>query len=230
MAGPTPTPTPPTGGIPGFTLDLSNLAPKAKAAKSYAYIDGKKVLSTQAKQMWLNLTPEEQNIVRDGAVSQGMRVSQAKTYWGQLVDASSQAYASGQLKTPWQVLQDLQGQQKTTYTTTQKQMYDPAAQTPIIHAAAVKWLGRLANQDDINDIIAKANAQPGTVNKTTYGPGGSVVQSSPDLTPTEIASNEFASNVKYQPERQRMQNLSFASWVNQATTGGPNAAGGLLNG
>jgi len=228
MAGPTP--TPPTGGIPGFTLDLSNLAPKAKAAKSYAYIDGKKVLSTQAKQMWLNLTPEEQNIVRDGAVSQGMRVSQAKTYWGQLVDASSQAYASGQLKTPWQILQDLQGQQKTTYTTVQKEMYDPTAQAPIINATSVKLIGRLLNQNEINDIIGKANAQAGTVNRTTYGTGGAVSQSSPDLTPEQIASQDLLSSSQFQPERQRMQNLSFASWVNQATTGGPNAAGGLLNG
>jgi hypothetical protein len=219
------------GGIPGFTLNLSNLpTSKSKAVKSYAYIDGKKVLSTQAKAMWLNLTPDEQKQIMDFTAARGMRISQAKTVWGQLVDASAQSYAAGQLKTPWQILQEQQGNQPTTYTTTQKEMYDPVAQAPIIHAAAVKWLGRLANQDDINDIIAKANAQAGTVNRTTYGTGGAVTQSSPDLTPEQIASSEFASDPKYQAERGRMQNLSFASWINQAITGGSNAAGGLLNG
>jgi len=218
------------GGIPSFNIDLSNIQTKPTAAKSYAYIDGKKVLATQANQMWLNLTADEQAQVRDFAVSRGMRPSQAKTAWGQLVAASAQAYSAGQLKTPWQVLQDQQGSKPTTYTTTTKEAYTPEAQTAAINNTYVKLVGRLATQDEINSIITAANKQPGSTNQTTYGPGGATTVASPDLTPEQIASQQLLTSSQYQPERQREQNLNFATWLDTAMRGGQQTTAGLTNG
>jgi hypothetical protein len=219
------------GGIPPFNVNLSGLTPTAsKAVKSYAYLDGKKILSTQAKESFLRLTPDEQDQVRAFAVERGMRPSQAKTAWGQLVDASSAAYAQGQLKTPWQILQDLQSAKPTTYTTTTKESYTPEAQTAAINNTYVKLVGRLATQDEINSIITAANKQPGSTNKTTYGPGGATTVSSPDLTPEQIAQQQLLSSPQYQPERQREQNLNFATWLDTAMRGGQQATAGLTNG
>jgi hypothetical protein len=219
------------GGAPDFNINLSGISStKPKAVKSYAYIDGKKILATQANQMWLNLTAQEQTEVRNFAVSQGMRPSQAKTAWGQLVAASAQAYAAGQLKTPWQVLQDQQGNKPTTYTTTSKESYSPDAQTSAINNTYVKLVGRLATQDEINAIITAANAQPGTTNKTTYTTGGATTVTTPDLTPEQIASQQLLTSSQYQPERQRQQNLSFATWLDTAMRGGQQATAGLANG
>jgi hypothetical protein len=105
--------------------------------------------------------------------------------------ASSEAYAQGQLKTPWQVLQDNQSSKPTTYTTTTKESYTPEAQAAAINNTYVKLVGRIANQDEINSIIMAANKQPGSTTKTTYTPGGTSVVSSPDLTPEQIASQQL---------------------------------------
>jgi hypothetical protein len=220
------------GGAPGFTINLSGISgsTKPKAVKSYAYIDGKKVLTTQANQMWLNLTADEQAQVRSFAVEQGMRPSQAKTAWGQLVAASSQAYAAGQLKTPWQVLQDQMGNKPTIYTNTTKENYTPEATTAAINNTYVKLVGRLATSDEVNAIITAANKQPGSTNQTTYGPSGATTVSSPDLTPEQIASQQLLTSSQYQPERQRQQNLSFATWLDTAMRGGTQATAGLANG
>lgn len=221
-----------TGAVPAFDpkTALSGITPTAKTPKSYAYIDGKKVLTTQANQMWLNLNAEEQAQVRTFAVEQGMRPSQAKTAWGQLVAASSQAYAAGQLKTPWQVLQEQQANKPTSYTTTSKESYTPETQTAAINNTYVKLVGRLATQDEVNSIITAANAQAGTINKTTYGPSGTTVVSSPDLNPEQIASQKLLTSTEYQPERQRQQNLGFATWLDTAMRGGTQATTGLTNG
>jgi len=218
------------GVIPPFNVNLSGLQGKSKAPKSYAYIDGKKVLTTQANQMWLNLSADEQAQVRDFAVEQGMRPSQAKTAWGQLVAASSQSYAAGILKTPWQVLQEQQSNKPTTYTSTTKENYSPDAQTSAINNSYVKLVGRLATQDEINSIITAANKQPGSTNQTTYGPGGATTVSTPDLTPEQIAQQQLLTSSQYQPERQRQQNLGFATWLDTAMRGGTQATTGLTNG
>ena len=226
----TPAATP--GGIPAFSVNLSELTPKTKttAAKSYAYVDGKKVLTTQANQMWLNLSADEQAQVREFATEQGMRPSQAKTAWGQLVAASAQAYAAGQLKTPWQVLQDQQGNKPTVYTSTTKENYTPEATTAAINNTYVKLVGRLATQDEVNAIITAANKQTGSTNQTTYNPGGSTTVSSPDLTPEQITTQQLLNDKQYQPERQRQQNLGFATWLDTAMRGGTQATSGLTNG
>jgi len=221
------------GAIPGFDpkASLSGLTPTAsKAVKSYAYINGKKILSTQAKQMWLNLTPDERNQVMDFTAASGMKVSQAKTVWGQLVDASAQSYAAGQLKTPWQILQEQQSNKPTTYTTTTKESYTPEAQTAAINNTYVKLIGRLATQDEVNSIITAANKQPGSINQTVYGQGGATTTSSPDLTPEQIAQQQLLTSSQYQPERQREQNLGFATWLDTAMRGGTQATTGLTNG
>jgi len=229
---PTATPAATPGGIPAFSVNLSGLTPKTKttAAKSYAYVDGKKVLTTQANQMWLNLSADEQAQVRAFATEQGMRPSQAKTAWGQLVAASAQAYAAGQLKTPWQVLQDQQGNKPTVYTSTTKENYTPEATTAAINNTYVKLVGRYATSDEINSIITAANAQPGSTNKTTYGQGGSTTVSSPDLTPEQIATNKLMTADQYAPERKGVQDLGFLSWLNNSISGGVSAAGGQANG
>lgn len=222
-----------TGTVPGFDVKtaLAGLAPTAsKAVKSYAYIDGKKVLSTQAKQMWLNLTPDERNQVMDFTAASGMKVSQAKNVWGQLVDASAQSYAAGQLKTPWQILQEQQSNKPTTYTTTSKENYSPEAQTAAINNTYVKLIGRLATQDEVNSIITAANKQPGSTNQTVYGAGGSTTTSTPDLNPEQIASQQLLTSPQYQPERQREQNLNFSTWLDTAMRGGTQTTAGLTNG
>jgi hypothetical protein len=220
------------GGIPAFNVNISGLTskPKSTAVKSYAYIDGKKILTTQANQMWLNLTPTEQSQVETFAVSRGMRPSQAKTAWGQLVAASAEAYAQGQLKTPWQVLQEQQTSKPTTYTQTSKEMYTPESQMATINNTYVKLIGRYATQDEINSIITAANKQPGTVNKTTYNASGSSVVSSPDLTPEQLAQQQLLTSPTYKPELSRMQDINFSSWLSQAMSSGPAAAGSLANG
>lgn len=220
------------GGIPAFNVNLSGLTSggTSKAVKSYAYIDGRKILTTQANQMWLNLSTDEQAAVRAFAVERGMRPSQAKTAWGQLVAASAESYSQGVLKTPWQVLQEQQGAKPTTYTTTTKESYTPEAQTAAINNTYVKLIGRLATQDEVNSIIMAANKQPGSINKTTYGPGGTTVVSSPDLSPEQIAQQQLFTSQQYQPERQREQNLNFATWLDTAMRGGTQTTAGLTNG
>lgn len=216
---------------PPFVLNLSGVAPKkSTAVKSYAYIDGKKIPTTQANQMWLNLTPEEQSQVRSFTAESGMRVSQAKTVWGQLVAASAQAYAAGQLKTPWQILQEQQGNKPTTYTSTTKESYTPEAQTAAINNTYIKLIGRIATQDEVNSIITAANKQPGSISQTTYGTGGASTVASPDLTPEQITSKQLLTSPQYQPERQREQNLNFATWLDTAMRGGQQATAGLTNG
>lgn len=217
--------------IPPFNVNISGLTrSKTTAVKSYAYIDGKKVLTTQANQMWLNLTSDEQAQVRAFAVEQGMRPSQAKTAWGQLVAASAQSYSAGVLKTPWQVLQDQQSSKPTTYTTTTRENYTPEAQTAAINTAYVKLVGRYANQDEINAIITAANKQPGSTNQTTYGTGGATTVTSPDLTPEQIATNKLMTSGEYAPERKGVQDLGFLSWLNNSISGGLSASGGQANG
>jgi hypothetical protein len=219
MAGPIPTPKPIV------------IQPKpSTGTKTYAYVDGKKVLAANAKRMWLNLDDASRQAVIEYTTSIGRKPDYAKTIWGQLVDASTQAMSTGVLKTPFQVLQDLRGQQPTTYTTTSKESYSPDAQTSAINNTYVKLIGRLATQDEINAIITAANAQPGTTNKTTYTAGGSTTVSSPDLTPEQIASQQLLTSSQYQPERQRQQNLSFATWLDTAMRGGQQATAGLANG
>jgi len=202
----------------------------SKAAKTYAWDGSKKVLAANYKKSWLNLTPEQQQNVMDYAQSIGKKPTMAKTVWGELVDASASEYANGKQKSPWQVLQDNMGQVATSYSTTSKQNYDVAAQTAAIHNSYVKLVGRMATPEEVQNIIDTANAQVGTVSKTTYGPGGSTTMTTPAQTPEQIAQSTLLTSEQYKPEREREQNLNFASWLDTAMTGGPKAAGSLTNG
>jgi hypothetical protein len=198
------------------------------AVKTYAWLDNKRILAADAKRMYLNLSQQEQQAVIDYANSIGRKPKDAKTVWGQLVDASSAAYAQGIQKTPWQILQEQS--QGTQYTTVSKEQYTPDAARAAINATYVKLIGRLANEDEVNQIITAANAQPVTVTQTKYGQGGSKSTVTPDQTPEQIATQQLMSGASYQPERQRMQDLNFASWLDTAMRGGTQAAGSLANG
>ena len=52
-------------------IDLSKIVVKGKtgAAKVYAYVDGKRVLASDAKKNWLNLDQKTQQMVTQYAVS-----------------------------------------------------------------------------------------------------------------------------------------------------------------
>jgi hypothetical protein len=218
-----------TGPIPAPKPIVIQPKPST-GTKTYAYVNGQKVLAANAKRMWLNLDEASRQAVIEYTTSIGRKPDYAKTIWGQLVDASTQALSTGVLKTPFQVLQDLRGQQPTTYTQTTKESYTPEAQTSAINSTYVKLIGRLATQDEINSIITAANKQPGSTNQTTYGPGGASTVSTPDLTPEQIAQQQLLTSSQYQPERQREQNLGFATWLDTAMRGGQQATAGLTNG
>jgi len=218
-----------TGPIPqGPTIVITGGG--SKAAKTYAWDGSTKVLASNFKKSWLNLTPDQQQSVMAYTQSIGKKPTAAKTVWGELVDASAAAYAKGIQKSPWQVLQSNMGEVATTYSTTSKQDYDVAAQTAAIHNSYVKLVGRMATPEEIQNIIDTANAQVGTVSKTTYGPGGSTTMTTPAKSPEQIAQSTLLSGEQYKPEREREQNLNFASWLDTAMTGGPKAAGSLTNG
>lgn len=202
----------------------------SKAQKVYAWDGSKKVLATNLKKGWLNLTPEEQQSVTQYALSQGKKASAASTVWGELVNASAASYASGLQKSPWQVLQDNMGAASTSYTNVTKQDYDVAAQTAAIHNSFVKLAGRMASPEEVQQIINVANAQAGTKTTTTYSPTGTTTEVAPAQTPEQIAQSTILTSPEYKPERERQQNLQFSSWLNTAMTGGQNTAGGLLNG
>jgi hypothetical protein len=218
-----------TGPIPAPKPIVIQPKPST-GTKTYAYVNGQKVLAANAKRMWLNLDEASRQAVIEYTTSIGRKPDYAKTIWGQLVDASTQALSTGVLKTPFQVLQDLRGQQPTIYTQTTKESYTPEAQTSAINSTYVKLIGRLATQDEINSIITAANKQPGSTNQTTYGPGGASSVSTPDLTPEQIAQQQLLTSSQYQPERQREQNLGFATWLDTAMRGGQQTTAGLTNG
>jgi hypothetical protein len=50
------------------------------------------------------------------------------------------------------------------------------------------------------------------------------------LTPEQIASQQLLTSSQYQPERQREQNLNFATWLDTAMRGGQQTTAGLTNG
>lgn len=195
-------------------------------------LNGKPIDVTALKGSFDLQSQAVQDQVRQFATSQGKRIGDAKTIWGQLVEASASAYAQGKQLSPIDIIQQqLSGQTKPeTYTSTTKQNYTPENQAANINKTFQAYIGRLASQDEINSIVAQANQQPGTQTATTYAAGGVSSQTTQDLTPEQIAQQQLLSAQQYQPERQRMQNLSFASWLDTAMRGGTQATAGLTNG
>ena len=221
MAG---TPPPP----PNITI-----VPKSKTgtSKTYAYYNGKKVLASDVKKMWLNLSPEDQQMVVQYTSALGKKVSQASTVWGQLVDASTASLAKGLLKTPQQILQEnLAKYAPETYTSTQRQVYTPESQSGIINQAYIKLIGRAATSDEINSLIDVANKQAGTVTKSTYGPSGVTTTTTPEITPEQLATTKLLSAPEYETERKGMQDLGFLGWLNGMIQGGAGQAGSASNG
>ena len=190
-------------------IDLSKIVVKGKtgAAKVYAYVDGKRVLASDAKKNWLNLDQKTQQMVTQYAVSMGHKPNYAKTIWGQLIDASSAELKSGVQKTPLQILQEQNKLDETPYVSTTKEQYNPDSQ-----------------------IISDANKQAGTKNTVVYSDKGPTTTVTPDLTPEQIATNKLMSAPEYATERKGVQDLGFLSWINNAISGGVSAAGGQANG
>ena len=213
-------------------IDLSKIVVKGKtgAAKVYAYVDGKRVLASDAKKNWLNLDQKTQQMVTQYAVSMGHKPNYAKTIWGQLIDASSAELKSGVQKTPLQILQEQNKLDETPYVSTTKEQYNPDAQMAAINSAYIKLVGRVANQDEISQIISDANKQAGTKNTVVYSDKGPTTTVTPDLTPEQIATNKLMSAPEYATERKGVQDLGFLSWINNAISGGVSAAGGQANG
>ena len=126
------------------------IAPKNTTTKKYAWDGNKKVVATDYANSYLNLDKQTQQQIIQYAATLGKKPAQAKTVWGQLVAASSAAYAQGIQKSPLQVMQDeLAKQPVTSYQNITKEQYTADAQASAVNAAFVKILGRIATQDEI---------------------------------------------------------------------------------
>jgi hypothetical protein len=205
---------------------------KVTTGKYAIDMQGNKVPTTQLTNQYLSIGPDVQNQVVQLTTQLGKKPSQASTVWAQAVKDSAAFVDKGIYMSPLQVLQKQISERTTapiTYTNTDQTTYDTSVQGPVINQVYKNLIGRLATSDEINSIVNQASAQK-QISKTTYVTGGVNRQVNEVQTPQQIAQNQLLTSPTYQPELTRMKDINFSSWLAQAMSSGPAAAGGLANG
>jgi hypothetical protein len=112
--------------------------------------------------------------------------------------------------------------------------YQPQQIQSIAEQAYLNTVGRKPTTQELADITKQLNVQelktPSTTKTVPIGTSTTKSTTSGGVDEKAFIQSQIEQNQALQPEVSRMKDINFSSWLMNAMTGGPAAAGGLANG